>query len=132
MDPLVIPVVSAAAQRLEELAEAELRLLLCQFRERLDYLLVTLRPRAIAIDGTPKPDGSTGLPLAQPVLLLQLIGKLAPLSQSQSFFAITSFSARFSNDRSAYICLRRRFSSSSSRSRLMSEASMPPYFDFHW
>jgi hypothetical protein len=73
MDSLVVPRMPASAQALEELTEAEPRLLMCQFRERSDDLLVVVRPRMIAIDRTHKPYGSTCLTLAQPVLLLQLV-----------------------------------------------------------
>ena len=38
---------------------------------------------------------------------------------------------RFPSNRSADICFKRRFSSSNSRRRLICEACMPPYFDFH-
>jgi len=69
--------------------------------------------------------------LAVAVELLEVERQFPPRGVSQSFFATTSFSARFSKERSAYICLRRRFSSSSARSRLTSEAYIPPYFDFH-
>ena len=48
------------------------------------------------------------------------------------FFAMTSFNAAFSSDRSTYIRLRRSFSCSSFFSRLMSEAFTPPYVAFDW
>ena len=51
----------------------------------------------------------------------------APASRPvPELFSITSFTARFSRLRSAYIRLRRAFLYSSSRMRLMSDASMPP------
>src|SRR5438067_7967680 len=50
MDSFVIPTVSTPAQAVKEFAEAELRLLMCKLRERINDLLVTVRPRAIAID----------------------------------------------------------------------------------
>jgi len=43
---------------------------------------------------------------------------------------MTSFNARFSKLRSAYICFSLRFSRSSSLSGLISEYSMSPYVDF--
>ena len=45
---------------------------------------------------------------------------------------MTSFNAAFSSDRLTYIRLRRSFSCSSFFSRLMSDASTPPYVAFHW
>ena len=44
---------------------------------------------------------------------------------------MTSFSAAFSRDRSAYIRLSRLFSCSSSFSRFTSDAANPPYLAFH-
>ena len=60
-----------------------------------------------------------------------MLGDLPSLSRPYSFFAMTSFSATFSKDRSAYIRFRRLFSCSSSLIRFTSEASSPPYLAFH-
>ena len=65
------------------------------------------------------------------MLLLETSYQFALDRRRYSFFAITSFSARFSNNKSAEICFNRRFSSSSSRSRLMSDTCIPPYFVFY-
>src|SRR5207244_5402459 len=48
----------------------------------------------------------------------------------QPFFRITAFSASLSRLRSATMCFRRRFSSSTCLSRCASLTSRPPYFDF--
>ena len=46
-------------------------------------------------------------------------------------FAMTSFKAAFSMDRSAYMSLSWPFSCSNSFIRLISDASSPPYLAFH-
>ncbi len=45
-----------------------------------------------------------------------------------SFFSTTSFRMRWSMDSSAYMCFKRRFSSSSWRRRLRSVSDIPPNF----
>ena len=54
------------------------------------------------------------------------------LGRPQSFFSIRSRNASASMALSAYIRFSLAFSASSSWIRLSSEASSPPYFDFHW
>src|SRR5690606_26110839 len=56
---------------------------------------------------------------------------LALLLRPYSFFAIRSFIAALSSASSAYIRLSLAFSASRSLTRRSSEASRPPYFDFH-
>src|SRR5436190_20994993 len=58
------------------------------------------------------------------MLASQLPHQFALDRRRYSSFAITSFRARFSSNNSADICFNRRFSSSSSRNRRMSAASI--------
>ena len=61
----------------------------------------------------------------------QVPNGLTLLSRPQSFFSIRSRNASVSMALSAYIRLSFAFSASSSLIRFSSEASSPPYFDFH-
>lgn len=83
------------------------------------------------VRGPPQSYRVTGPLNWQIVCRHQILNDPPPLSGPYSFFAMTSFSATFSKDRSAYIRFRRLFSCSSSLSRFTSEAANPPYFAFH-
>src|SRR5690606_39622954 len=74
----------------------------------------------------------TGPAQWSPMHLDQVPHCFSLLDRPYSFFAIRSFIAALSNASSAYMRLRRAFSASSSLTRLRSDASIPPYFDFHW
>src|SRR5687768_5101498 len=131
MDPFVVPTVTHPSQAPEQLAEALFRSLPGQLQEQFHDWSISIWSWLIVIDRTLQTDSATSPTFAQPMLCLQNSNQFAFRDGLQSFFAITSFSARFSSSRSADICFKRRFSSSSSRRRLISEACMPPYFDFH-
>src|SRR4030095_13503270 len=132
MDALVVPTMAHPTQTLEQLTEALLWSLPGQLQQQFDDWAIRIRSRLVVIDRALQTNGITSAPFTQPMLCSQCHHQRPLRGRLQSFFAITSFSARFSSNRSADICFKRRFSSSNSRSRLMSEACMPPYFDFHW
>src|SRR5205807_3153151 len=100
-------------------------------QQQLDDLSVTARSWPVTINRSSQAYCRASSSLGQAVLGSQILYQLSLHCRPYSFFAITSFSARFSSNNSADICFNRRFSSSSSRSRLMSAASIPPYFVFH-
>jgi hypothetical protein len=131
MYAFVIPTPALAPQALKQLWKSFLRSLMGQLHKQLNQLAVTVRSAAIAINRASKVHRRASAPFAKSMLVSQRHYQFAPDRRRYSFFAITSFSARFSSNKSAEICFNRRFSSSSSRRRLMSEACMPPYFDFH-
>jgi fructose-bisphosphate aldolase class 1 len=60
----MVPAATAPPQRSEELTEPELRLLVGQLNQRINYLLITISPGAVVVDGTRKPDNAARLPLA--------------------------------------------------------------------
>jgi hypothetical protein len=101
-----------------------------QLNKQLDDLSVAVRSWPVTMDRTSQTHRRASSSFCQTVLSLQT-NQLSLHRQLYSFFAITSFNARFSSYKSAYICFNRRFSSSSSRKRRMSVASIPPYFVFH-
>src|SRR5487761_1692315 len=67
----------------------------------------------------------------QHVTLHHLHHCCSPRCRLQTFFPSRSLSAALSKSESANSRFRRRFSSSSALSRMASETSSPPYFDFH-
>src|SRR5437667_7479065 len=102
-----------------------------QLQQQLDNLFITARTRPVTINRSSQAHCRASSSLCQSMLGAQILNQLALHCRLYSFFAITSFSARFSSNNSAEICFNRRFSSSSSRKRRMSAASIPPYFVFH-
>src|SRR4030042_3251304 len=72
-----------------------------------------------------------GLALAELVAVDGQLDQFAALARLYNFFSTMSLSTRGSRLRSAYICLRRRFSSSSSFSRFKALASIPLYLARH-
>src|SRR5215211_21715 len=131
IDTFVIPLMAQPSQSVEQLPKPLFRSPLGQLQEQLHYFLVPVRLRLIPIDRAAQADYLTGLSFAYFVFLAQAHNQLPFDRGLYSFFSSTSFKMRCSKDRSAYMCLSRRFSSSNSRKRRMSAASMPPYFVFH-
>src|SRR5262245_31716805 len=115
MYPLVVPTPSLPPQALEQLWKSFLRSLMGQLQEQFNQLAVTVRSAAIAINRSSQAHRSASAPFAEPTLAAQRHYQFALDRRRYSFFAITSFSARFSSNKSAEICFNRRFSSSSSR-----------------
>src|SRR5687767_8697617 len=103
-----------------------------QLQQQLDHFTIAIRLRLVTTDRTAQCHHATSQAFTYFELLTDA-GNQPPFNRRlYSFFVSTSFKIRCSKDSSAYMAFKRRFSSSSSRSRRMSEASMPPYFDFHW
>src|SRR5260370_25090600 len=80
---------------------------------------------------TIQPHHLARVPLTQPVTLHYPNHCYSPRRRLQPFFPSRSLSAALSNNEPANSRFRRLFSSSSAFSRLASETSSPPYFDFH-
>src|ERR1051325_3928418 len=131
MDSFVIPSVSLPSEHLEEFAKAKLWLSVCQAQECRNNLFIRSRYWLVTINGSSQAGALTSAALAEAMLAAQGVGHFPTLVRRQSFFAMTSLRARFSNERSANICFKRRFSLSRSRSLRTSEGSMPPYLAFH-
>src|SRR5919112_5197619 len=103
-----------------------------QLQQQLDRFTIAIRLRPVTIDRTAQRQYAAGQALAHSELFTDAGNQLPFDRRLYSFFVSTSFKIRCSKDSSAYMAFNRRFSSSSSRKRRMSAASMPPYFDFHW
>src|SRR5690606_909172 len=134
VDALVIPLRPPPAQQRTALPEAAARTIRHQRRKLLDQLSITLRPvQQRPVPGRAwQPYALTGPAQWSPMRLDQVPHCFALLHRPYSSFAIRSFIAALSSASSAYMRLRRAFSASSSLTRLRSDASIPPYFDFHW
>src|SRR5687768_7773105 len=102
-----------------------------QLQQQFDHFTIAIRLWLVSIDRTAQRQDAAGQALAHSELLTDAGNQLPFDRRLYSFFVSTSFKIRCSNESSAYIAFKRRFSSSNSRNRRMSEASMPPYFDFH-
>src|SRR6185503_7839911 len=74
---------------------------------------------------------STGLSFAQSEFCNRITSQLTSFPYFESFFSIISFSTSCSRLKFAYICFRRRFSSSSSFILFTSLMLIPPYLAFH-
>src|SRR5260370_5342377 len=131
INSLVIPTMTQPPQSLEQFPEPLFWSAMGQFQKQPDDLTITIRSRAIPINRSPQVHRSACLPLTHVELFAQTGNQLPLNHRPYSFFVSTSFNIRWSRDNSAYICFSFRFSSSSSRSRLISDASIPPYFFFH-
>src|SRR5690606_30708461 len=134
INALVVPLRMGLFQRLAALVEAPAGRRLDQAGQRRDELGVTHRPvqrrripgRAGQPHAIARPAQGAGMNLDEEP------HRLALLHRPYSFSAIRSFIAALSSASSAYIRLSLAFSDSKSLTRLRSDASIPPYFDFHW
>jgi hypothetical protein len=108
MDPFVVPTVAHPSQASEQLAKALFRSLPGQLQEQFHDRSISVWAWLVVIDRTLQTDGATSAALTQPMLCSQHYNQRALRRWLQSFFAITSFSARFSSSRSADICFKRR------------------------
>ena len=128
VDPLVVPRPAGLAQPREYLPEA------VAMQRGLPYGLLDLavatppprvvEARLVVAHQAARPGD------ADPVLLSRPSHQPPLVLGGQIFFSRISLRILLSSDASAYICLRRRFSTSSSRRRSRSLTSMPLYFDF--
>src|ERR1051326_3398049 len=117
MYAFVIPTPALAPQSPEQLWKSFFRSLMGQLQEQLNQLAVTVRSAAIAINRASQVHHSASAPFTESMLVAQRHYQFALHRRRYSFFAITSFRARFSSNKSAEICFSRRFSSSNSRRR---------------
>src|SRR5215208_113173 len=130
-DPLVVPDVSLVSQIVSHLATAPARLPICQLAQFLENGLIGDFLWLVAIGTATYLHRATRLAFTQPELLNGITGQLTSFPYLESFFSIISFSTSCSRLRFAYICFKRRFSSSSSFIRFTSLMLIPPYLAFH-
>ena len=102
-----------------------------QLQQQLDHFTIVIRLWLVSIDRTAQRQYAAGQALAHSELLTDADNQLPFDRRLYSFFASTSFKIRCSKESSAYMAFKRRFSSFNSRNRQMSDASMPPNFDFY-
>src|SRR5690606_22352127 len=133
VDPLVVPLRPGPAQEFATLPEAPAGVVFAQPGQRADQLGIAHRPvQRRPVPRRPRqPHALTGPAQGPCVHLDQVPHGFALLLRPYSFFAIRSFIAALSSAISAYMRLSLAFSTSSSLTRLRSDASMPPYLAFH-
>src|SRR5262245_32274116 len=107
MYAFVIPAPALPPQELEQLWKSFLRSLMGQLHAQLAQLAVALRSATIALNRSPQFHDSTGASFAESMLASQRHYQFALDRRRYSFFSITSFSARFSSNKSAEICFSR-------------------------
>src|SRR5215211_5991011 len=130
-DPFVVPQVSLVSQIICHLATAPARLVVCQLTQFLNDGPIHRSPGLVPMRTTTHLNRSTSLSFAQSEFLHCITSQLTSLFYLESFFSIISFSTSCSRLRFAYICFKRRFSSSSSFIRFTSLMLIPPYLAFH-
>src|SRR5690606_10446228 len=131
--PFVIPAVAFHVAQIQE-AQAESPVTLVV--RKPDQVIGNLgifrgQPSLVAIAGDADPEGQARLLDTDPARMNGLLRHLSPLRWLHHFFAMASWMISAFRRSSAYIFLRRRFSSSSSRSRAINEASIPPNLARH-
>src|SRR6476659_4176170 len=130
-DPLVVPGMSFISQIINHLATTPARLLLYQLAQLLRNRLIGAAFRLVAIHITTQLDCATGLSLTGSKFLHGIARQLPFLLYFESFFSMMSFKISCSKLKFAYICFKRRFSSSNSFIRFTSLTLIPPYLAFH-
>ena len=101
-----------------------------KFTQPCAQLFVVVRSRPIAVAGTVQSQQAADAAFAHRKTCDEKPCIVASRYRLQPFFSITVFSAILSRLRSATSVFSRRFSSSSSLSRLSWLTSRPAYFDF--
>src|SRR5215207_11766016 len=130
-DPLMVPTVSLVSQIIAHLATTPTRLFVCHLLQFLDNRFIGHSLDLVAICTAADLHRATSLSLTQPELLDCVPSQFPSLCYLESFFSMISFSTSCSRLRFAYICFRRRFSSSNSFIRFTSLMLIPPYLAFH-
>src|SRR6186997_775566 len=130
-DPLMIPDVSLVSQIVRHFVTAPTRLPLSQLTQFLGNGLICAFLCRVAIGTTTHLHCATRLAFTQSEFLDCVSSQFPSLFYLESFFSIISFSTSCSKLRFAYICFRRRFSSSNSFIRFTSLILIPPYLAFH-
>ncbi len=125
----VVPTVPVGFEQIVELPKSEIGMVSGEIAQSFDP--TPRRPFVAASTDTPVSDINTAsharLSLSSCSVFKYPI-RLSPQRGSPAFFSISPFNARFSKLISAYIAFSFAFSSSSSRSLLISLAVIPPYF----
>src|SRR5215216_5227737 len=130
-DALVVPAIALVPHVVRHLATAPTRLLVCQLAWLLHDRFICRSLCLVAIRTATDLHGATSLSFTQSKFLNCVPSQFPSFGYLESFFSIISFSTSCSKLRFAYICFKRRFSSSSSFIRFTSLTLIPPYFAFH-
>src|SRR5690554_2089420 len=96
-----------------------------------DQCILTAQAGLVAVAGFTDTEQTTGQPDADRFFCDGLLRHLTAARRLHHFFSMASLSISALSRSSAYIFFRRRFSSSSSLSRAIMEASMPPNLERH-
>src|SRR3954453_8407276 len=102
-----------------------------QFRQPCPQFPISVRLWLVTVGAAIQAIELASAALAQAILLHRERHVLPAAYELHPFFEITALRTSRSRLRSATRCFRRRFSSSSCRSRLASLTCMPPYLPFH-
>src|SRR5690349_4689732 len=130
-DALVVPVVSLVSQVICHFVATPTRLLHCQLTQLPSNGFIYHFLCLVAIGTTTDLDRATCLSFTHTKLLNRVSSQLSSFFYLESFFSMISFSTSCSRLRFAYICFKRRFSSSNSFMRFTSLILIPPYLAFH-
>src|SRR5215208_4000906 len=131
-DALVVPGMSLVSQIICHLATTPARLFVSQLLQLFcDRFIFFSSLGRVTICTTAHLHRATSLSFTQPEFLDCITNQLTSFPYLESFFSIISFRTSCSRLRFAYICFRRRFSSSSSFIRFTSLMLIPPYLAFH-
>ncbi len=127
---LVVPTVPVGFEQIVELPKSEIGMVSGEIAQSFDQRRVVPLLRRVPIHPSRYQHRFTRTPLTKLMFRFQIPDRLSPQRRHQPFFSISPFNARFSKLISAYIAFSFAFSSSSSRSLLISLAVIPPYFAF--
>ena len=126
----MVPLITRSSDVGKELPESICRMFKSQVLQRVNDCRVILLGFVIVHFAWQRSQ-FTGPAHRNVVILYNGLRQFPLFAGPQPFFEITSFKMEWSMLSSANILFKREFSSSRSLSRLTSEASRPPYFDFH-
>src|SRR6266498_3111702 len=130
-DPFVVPRVSLVSQIICHLGTAPARLPVRQLLQFFCDRFISCAFGLVPMRTTAHLHRSTSLSFTQSEFCNRITSQLTSLFYLKSFFSMISFSTSCSRLRFAYICFKRRFSSSNSFIRFTSLMLIPPYFAFH-
>src|SRR5690606_17835829 len=130
---LVVPAKAFHVAQIQEAqAKTPVALVVCQTNEPIgNFRVFGIKLWPVAIARLADAECRAYQSDANPALLDRLNRHLAPARWLHHFFSKASLTISALSFSSAYIFLRRRFSSSSSLSRAISDASIPPNLDRH-
>src|SRR5215207_4694502 len=130
-DPLVVPNMSLVPQIVCHLATTPTRLPISQVLQLRCDRFVCSSLGLVAIRTTTDLHRATRLAFTQSKFSNGIPSQLTSFRYFESFFSIMSLSTSCSRLRFAYICFKRRFSSSNSFILFTSLMLIPPYLAFH-